>query len=157
MPQRFVFNAKPQSLSKHARFFDEISKVRLYSSQTVRNECESPGQLLGLLALKDLKQTVPEAAKLLELVLTILTTRASVERSLSALKRLKTYSQNRTDQGRLSSLAIVSIETERLLKIKKTSTVKSRRILSRRMGEWTFTSKGKTMCTLQCIIYFYLY
>lgn len=36
----------------------------------------------------------------------------------SALERLKTYSRNRTDQGRLSSLALISIETERLSKLK---------------------------------------
>lgn len=83
--------------------------------------------------------------------------KASVERSFSALKRLKTYGQNRADQGRLSSLAKVSIETERLLKIKTTSTAKSRRTWSRRIGEWTlFTSKGKTMCTLQYILLFIL-
>ena len=87
--------------------------IGLYSSQTVRNECKSPGQLLSFLAQKDLMQTVPEAAKLLQLVLTIPATTASVERSFSALKRLKTYSRNRTDQGRLSSLATISIETER--------------------------------------------
>ncbi|KAJ8012676.1 hypothetical protein DPEC_G00045360 [Dallia pectoralis] len=40
-------------------------------------------------------------------------------RSFSALKRLKTYIQNLTDQARLSSLAIISIETERLLKLKE--------------------------------------
>ena len=64
-------------------------------------------------------QTVPEATKLLQLVLTIPTTTVSVERSFSALKRLKTYSRNRTDQEQLSSLALISIETERLLKLKE--------------------------------------
>ena len=58
-------------------------------------------------------------ALLLQLVLTIPATTASVERSFSALKRLKTYSRNRTDQGRLSSLAFISIETESLLKLKE--------------------------------------
>ena len=42
-----------------------------------------------------------------------------MERSLSALKRLKTYSRNRTDQVRVSSLAVIFIETERRLKLKK--------------------------------------
>ncbi|CAJ1057961.1 unnamed protein product [Xyrichtys novacula] len=76
-------------------------------------------KLLNFLAEKDLVVTVPKATKLLQLVLTVPATTASVERSFSALKRLKTYSRNRTDQGRLSSLAVISIETERLLKLKE--------------------------------------
>jgi len=64
--------------------------IGLYSLQTVRNECKSPGQLLSFLAQKDLLQNVPEATKLLQLVLTVPATTASVERSFSVLKRLKT-------------------------------------------------------------------
>ncbi|XP_053467751.1 uncharacterized protein LOC128599809 isoform X1 [Ictalurus furcatus] len=116
-------DTKMQSLSKYARYFDFVrlkaDLIGLYSSQTVRNECKSPGQLLSFLAQKDLMKTVPEATKLLQLVLTIPATAVSVERSFSALKRLRTYSRNRTDQGRLSSLAMISIETERLLKLKE--------------------------------------
>ncbi|XP_061775076.1 zinc finger MYM-type protein 1-like isoform X1 [Nerophis ophidion] len=116
-------DTKLQSLSKYARFFDFVQLkadlVALYSSQTVRDECKSPGQLLSFLAQKDLIQIVPQATKLLQLVLTVPATTASVERPFSALKRIKTYSRNRTDQGRLSSLAVISIETERLLKLKK--------------------------------------
>ncbi|KAG2459971.1 ZMYM1 protein, partial [Polypterus senegalus] len=116
-------DTKLQSLSKYARFFDFVrlkaDLVGLYSSQTIRNECKSPGQLLSFLVQKDLMQTVPEATKLLQLVLTVPATTVSMERSFSALKRLKTYSQNRTDPGQLSSLAIISIEAERLLKLKE--------------------------------------
>uniref|UniRef100_A0A672GMX8 HAT C-terminal dimerisation domain-containing protein n=1 Tax=Salarias fasciatus TaxID=181472 RepID=A0A672GMX8_SALFA len=122
MSQHFD-DTKLQSLSKYAKFFDFVKLkadlVGLYSSQTVRDECKSPGQLLSFLAQKDLIQTVPEATKLLQLVLTVPATAASVERSFSALKRLKTYSRNRTDQGRLSSLAVISIEAERLSKLRK--------------------------------------
>ncbi len=64
-------------------------------------------------------EAVPEASKLLQLVLTIPATTVSVERSFSALKRLKTYSRNRTGQGRLSSLSTIAIEKERLLKLRK--------------------------------------
>uniref|UniRef100_A0A3Q2DQ75 DUF4371 domain-containing protein n=1 Tax=Cyprinodon variegatus TaxID=28743 RepID=A0A3Q2DQ75_CYPVA len=116
-------DTKLQSLSKYAKFFYFVrlkaDLIGLYSSKTVRDECKSPGQLLNFLAEKDLVVTVPEATKLLQLVLTVPATTASVERLFSALKRLKTYSRNRTDQGRLSSLAVISIETERLLKLKE--------------------------------------
>ncbi len=118
-------DTKLQSLSEYARFFDFVrlktDLIGLYSSQTVRNECKSPGQLFSFLAQKDLMQTISEVIKLLQLVLTIPATTVSMERSFShslSLKRLKTYSQNRTDQGRLSSLAVISIEMKRHLKLK---------------------------------------
>lgn len=113
---------KLRSLSKFSKFFDLVrlkaDLIGLYGSQTIKDECKSPRQLLNFLVEKDLTQTVPEATKLLQLVLTIPATTASVERSFSVLKRLKTYSRNKTEQGRLSSLAIISIEIERLLKLK---------------------------------------
>lgn len=86
--------------------------IGLYSSKTIRDECKSPGQLLNFLAKKDLIANVPEATKLLQLVLTVPATTASVERSFSALKRLKIYSGKRTDLGRFSTLAAVSTEME---------------------------------------------
>ncbi|KAK0139562.1 Zinc finger MYM-type protein 1 [Merluccius polli] len=122
MSQHFD-DTKLQSLSKYVKFFDFVrlkaDLIGLYSSETVRNECKSAAQLLNFLAQKKLMQTVPEVTKLLQLALTIPATTVSVERSFSALKRLKTYSRNRTGQGRLSSLAIIAIETERLLKLKE--------------------------------------
>lgn len=63
-------------------------------------------------------ETVPEATKSLKLVLTIPATTASVERTFSALKRIKTHSCNRMEQDRLSSLALISFEKERLVKLK---------------------------------------
>uniref|UniRef100_A0A3P8UM16 DUF4371 domain-containing protein n=1 Tax=Cynoglossus semilaevis TaxID=244447 RepID=A0A3P8UM16_CYNSE len=114
-------DTKLQSLSKYARFFDFVrlkaDLVGLYSSPSLRNVCQSPGQLLSFLAQKDLIQTVPEATKLLQLALTHPAT-TSVERSFSASKRLETYSRKRADHGRLSSLAIIAIEAERLSKLR---------------------------------------
>ncbi|XP_053567618.1 zinc finger MYM-type protein 1 [Bombina bombina] len=115
---------KLQSLTKYAKYFDLVrlkwDLIGLYSSETVRNNCKSPGDLLSFLAKRDLMQTVPEAVKLLQLVLTITVTTASFERSsFSALKRIKTQSRNRTEQGQLSALAILSIEQERLLELKE--------------------------------------
>ncbi|KAJ6633916.1 hypothetical protein lerEdw1_014256, partial [Lerista edwardsae] len=122
MSQHFD-DTRLQSLSKFARHFDFVrlkaDLVGLYNSAKVRNECKSPRQLLSFLAQNDLMQTVPEATKLLQLVLTIPAMTASAERPGSAVKRLRTYSRNRTDQGQLPSLAIISMETERLLRLKE--------------------------------------
>ena len=110
-----------QSLSeKYAKFFDCVKLksdlIGLYSSQTVRSECKTPSQLLSFLYQNDLIQIVPKAAKLLKLVLTIPATTTSVERSFSALKRIKTYNRNWTEEERISSLAKIAIEKERLQK-----------------------------------------
>ena len=123
MAQQFD-DTKLQSLSKqYVRFFDcvklKADLIGLYSSQTVRNKCKTPAQLLSFLHQNDLMQTVPEAAKLLQLILTIPATTASVERSFSALKRIKTYNRNRTEEDRLSSLATIAIEMERLQRLRQ--------------------------------------
>ncbi|KAM3858201.1 zinc finger MYM-type protein 1 [Diretmus argenteus] len=113
-------DTKLHSLAKYGKYFDFVrlkaDLIGLYSSRMVKDK--SPHQLLAFLVENDLEQTVPEATKLLKLVLTIPATTASVERSFSALKRLKTYSRNKMEQGRLSSLAFMSIEKERLTKLK---------------------------------------
>ena len=68
MAQEFD-DTKLQSLSeKYAKFFDcvklKADLIGLYSSQTVRNKCKTPAQLLSFLYQNDLIQTVPEATKL---------------------------------------------------------------------------------------------
>ena len=98
MAQEFN-DTKLQSLSeKYAKFFDCIKLkaelIGLYSSQTDRNECKTPAQLLSFLYQNDLIQTVPEATKLLKLVHTVPATTPSVKRSFSASKRIKTYNRN---------------------------------------------------------------
>ena len=122
MAQDFV-DTKLQSLSeKYAKFFDCVKLksdlIRLYNSQTVRSKCKTPSQLLSFLYQNDLIQTVPKAAKLLKLMLTIPATTAWVERSFSVLKRIKTYNRNRTEEERFSSLATIAIEKERLQKLR---------------------------------------
>ena len=123
MAQQFD-DTKLQSLSKqYVRFFDcvklKADLIGLYSSQAVRNKCKTPAQLLSFLHQNDLMQTIPQAAKLLQLILTVPATTASVERSFSALKRIKTYNRNRTEEDRLPSLATIAIEMERLQRLRQ--------------------------------------
>ena len=123
MAQEFD-DTKLQSLSeKYAKFFDsvklKVDLIGLYSLQTIRNECKTPAQLLSFLYQNDLIQTVPEATKLLKLVHTVPATTSSVEKSFSALKRIKMYNRNRTEEKRLSSLGIIAIEKERLQKLRQ--------------------------------------
>ena len=123
MAQEFD-DTKLQSLSeKYAKFFDcaklKADLIGLYKSQTVKNKCKTPAELLSFLYQNDLIQTVPEATKLLKLMLIVPATTSSVERSFSALKRTKTYNKNRTEEKRLSSLAIIAIEKKRLQKLRQ--------------------------------------
>nr|CAH7743193.1 unnamed protein product [Callosobruchus chinensis] len=58
----------------------------------------------------ELDKAFPEAFKLADLLLTIPATSASVERSFSAMKRIKTCQRNTQLQDRMSSLSLISIE-----------------------------------------------
>ena len=123
MAQEFD-DTKLQSLSEeYAKFFDcvklKIDLIGLYSLQTVRNESKTQAQLFSFVYQNDLIQTVPEATKLLKLVLTVAATTSPVERSFSALMMIKMYNRNRTEEKCLSSLAIIAIAKERLQKLRQ--------------------------------------
>ena len=55
---------------------------------------------------------IPELAKAIHIFAVIPATSCSAERSFSSLRRLKTYLRNTCGQERLSSLALLHIETE---------------------------------------------
>ena len=79
---------------------------------------KSPADLLGFLHLTDLYQSLPQLYKMTCLAVTIPVSTASVERTFSALKRIKTYARNTTGQTRLSSLASMAMEKNLLLELK---------------------------------------
>ncbi|KAK0148962.1 Zinc finger MYM-type protein 1 [Merluccius polli] len=60
------------------------------------------------------------------LAVTIPVSTASVERTFSALKRIKTYSRNTTGQTRLSALASMAIERDLLLELNRTDKLYNR-------------------------------
>ena len=53
------------------------------------------------------------------LAVTVPVSTASVERTFSVLKRIKTYARNMTGQARLSALALMAIEKDFLLQLKQ--------------------------------------
>lgn len=71
-------------------------------------------QLIEHIKNHELTDALSEINKLAHLVCTIPFSTASVERSFSALKRIKNYSRNSMHQDRLSNLSIISIEKELL-------------------------------------------
>ena len=69
---------------------------------------ESPVALLQFIYNFNLEASIPEVVKLLKLNASIAVSSASVERSFSCLKRVKTYLRNTMGQGRLGSLCRIS-------------------------------------------------
>ena len=69
-------------------------------------------QLLAYICENQLETVYQETVKLLKLVLSIPVTSASSERSMSTLKRVKTYLRNSMNNARLSNLSMLSIEKE---------------------------------------------
>lgn len=66
---------------------------------------KSPTDLLDFLHQNNLSESIGQLYKLVCLAVAIPVFTASVERTLSALKRIKTYCSNMTGQVRLSTLA----------------------------------------------------
>lgn len=104
-----LFNSLKQLYGKYfdlPKLRSELSVV--YSTE----EFQKPNvhDLLIYLKITNLDENLPQATKLISLILTIPATSASAERSFSALKRIKNSSRNSQEQNRLSSLSMLSIE-----------------------------------------------
>lgn len=104
----------------YGHFFDDVllrSELKvLYVSPDLKKQNAS--ELTRFMRSNGLCDAMPQLFKLCELLLTLLSTTASVERTFSGLKRIKTYQRNAMGQQRLSGLAIMSIERRMLQKIK---------------------------------------
>lgn len=75
--------------------------------------------ILKLIHSLEIVECFNEAEKLCSLALTFpLHLTSTVERSFSVLKRIKTYMQNKTNEERLSNLAIISIEKDIIHELK---------------------------------------
>ena len=72
----------------------------------------SASEILSLLHDSGTVAMIAELAKAIHILAVIPATSCSAERSFSSLRRLKTYLRNTCGQERLSSLALLHIETE---------------------------------------------
>lgn len=104
----------PKVFKKIQRLKNEL--CLLYADETYRYITIE--KLLSL--IHENRDVFEEAYKLFSIALTIPSTSASVERSFSCLKRIKTYTRNQISQERLSSLANMSIQREFLQDLLKT-------------------------------------
>lgn len=108
----------------YAKFFD-FPRLKCELSVFYKSESLPHTSVLNVfkhLEQNDLHVGLPELFKLCNLILTIPVTSSSVERSFSALKRIKTYTRNSQGEDRLSGLALMSIEKELLTSLKAKET-----------------------------------
>jgi hAT family C-terminal dimerisation region len=96
-----------------------ITRVPVYSSRVVNiRHCDSfsPNAISVtrhvLRALKPMRVAFLRVIKLYQLALTLPVSTASCERSLSCIKRIKTYIRTTMTEGRLTGHALMSIENE---------------------------------------------
>ena len=90
----------------------------MYSSEDFQNKTMS--ELAKLFSTNStLKGSFPQVNVLVALLYTIPVSTSSVERSFSALKRIKSYSRNSTGEQRLSHLGIISIEARLLEELRR--------------------------------------
>lgn len=82
--------------------------IVVFSSEEFQNKAIH--EIVNFMFSNNLNRGLKEVYKLAVLVLTIPSTTASVERSFSALKRIKTYNRSTQQEDRLSGLALMSIE-----------------------------------------------
>jgi hypothetical protein len=108
-----------QSYNNHfdqVRLKNELSAI--YSAEICDFSNKPIHEILTTIYQTQLCEIIPEVFKLATLIVTIPATSASVERTFSALKRIKSYCRSTQTQERLSGLALMSIEKSFLQKLR---------------------------------------
>ena len=98
-----------------SRFDKSRLQVDLHGVYMNRALHRPPKELLAFLLECNLQTSFVEFVKLLRLAITIPCTSVSVERSFSTMKRIKTFFRSRMTEKRLTALAYLNIEKERLI------------------------------------------
>jgi hypothetical protein len=105
LQEKFTFEGQSDIIA--IELYDELCSLRNYVDKVM-----SPIELLDYLCVNNLLSVFPSTAIVLRLLLTAPVTVASAERSFSKLKLIKNYLRSTMSQERLSSLAIISVESE---------------------------------------------
>ena len=116
----FPQSAFDSLIANYGCFFDAVAlrsqlSVLLNTKESI--DVKSVSELLKFIKNNELDSAYCEVVKFCELILTIPATTSSVERSFSALKRIKTFVRNSTAQDRMSHLAVLSIENSLVKKL----------------------------------------
>lgn len=95
------------------------TEIKLPENTSTTAKTLTPYDVLLWLDTKNISGSFEQVYSLSKLICTIPATTASVERTFSALKRIKTYLRSTQGQERLSNLALISIEKEMLSELRK--------------------------------------
>ena len=87
-----------------------VSELKYMYTDSDFKKCKSVNAILELIHKLESTSALPEATKLIQLLLTIPLTSVKNERSFSTLNRLRSYLRTKMTQERLSSLARASTE-----------------------------------------------
>jgi len=88
---------------------------RMFKSKQINSNNSLFQNKLFYMKQGEIKDVFPLLSEILKLFMTIPTNTASCERSFSCLRRLKTYLRSTMGQERLSDLAILQIERNRVI------------------------------------------
>ncbi|XP_026821268.1 zinc finger MYM-type protein 1-like [Rhopalosiphum maidis] len=95
-------------------FYEDRLKNELYIIYADPLKYFAPLEFIDFIFKNELQEVYQEVTKLIQLVLTIPATTASSERSMSTLKRIKSFLRNSMSNDRLSSLSTLAIEKKML-------------------------------------------
>jgi hypothetical protein len=98
-------------------------KINAVGSDTEPAAMDPRPTLRFLILLEPYRDAQYELYRLLVIACTLPATSAGCERSFSKLKLIKTYLRNRMDDGRLSNLGIISLNSERATALLSLKTV----------------------------------
>ena len=115
-PDKLIVNLA-KTYGRHFNLSRLKNELKVVYSQGEFNDLHLH-QLVQHLQDSELNKALPEFYKLVSLIATIPCTSASVERSFSALKRIKSYLRGTMGEERLSQLALMNIEAELLMSCK---------------------------------------
>lgn len=112
--RKFPHELLDSLMGSYPNFFNKEKLQRelevFYSDPSIFGTSSQLGDITAFIYKNELIDDVPEIYKFLCLVLSIPATSASVERSFSALKRIKSFTRNTMGQSRLNNLSILAIE-----------------------------------------------
>uniref|UniRef100_A0A1A7YB41 HAT C-terminal dimerisation domain-containing protein n=1 Tax=Iconisemion striatum TaxID=60296 RepID=A0A1A7YB41_9TELE len=100
----------------------------MYAMADFEGKC--PRDLLNFLHSKHLTESMTQLHRLVCLTLTIPIPAATVERTFSAIKRIKAYTRNTAGQRRDSALASMAIEKDLLMELKQRNKLSEQEVFS---------------------------
>lgn len=120
--KRYVESFPKENSDDFCRRFNEIDKNKLINELKVlyaKSECQEKTlqEIVRWIVDEELADVFSEVTQLAKIVLTLPSTTASVERTFSAMRRIKNYLRSTMGEERLQGLMLMAVEKEILHKL----------------------------------------